>query len=140
MISTLTRGIIGNMFEKLDISEDTKEIRNTKTGKVFKFMEGDCENFKFKDEQFDCINSSLVLMLTSNAEKMIQEAYRVLKTGGCAGFSIFGNRNESKNFINLYFDNFEKYNINRLLLDNLGIWLKILMVWLRCLKMLALRM
>ena len=46
----------------------------------------------FKDESFDGYASNLVLMLIENPKKQIQEAFRVLKKGAKACFTVWGRR------------------------------------------------
>jgi len=59
------------------------------------FSTGDAEALTFADNSFDIYLSSLCLQIVANPSKMMQEAYRVLKPGGVAGFSIWGPRNTS---------------------------------------------
>ncbi len=52
----------------------------------------------FADEQFDVYLSNLCLQLVHTPENMIAEAYRVLRKGGNAGFSIWGRKEDTKHF------------------------------------------
>jgi ubiquinone/menaquinone biosynthesis C-methylase UbiE len=94
------------------VDEDIISLRkNNKSGKIIRFLEGNVEDLPFRDCQFDCFISSLVIHLTPHPEKMINEAFRVLSKGGVAGFSLFGNLKECYNFINVYYENMEKFGI-----------------------------
>jgi len=100
------------MNNKICVDEDIISLREkNKFGKILKFLEANVEDLPFRDCQFDCFVSSLVIHLTPNPEKMIKEAFRVLSNGGVAGFSLFGNLKECYNFINVYYENLEKFGI-----------------------------
>ena len=64
----------------------------------------------FEDEQFDVIVSNLCLQLVCSPENMISEAFRVLKKGGNAGFSVWGKKEYSKHFHAIE-EIFKKYGI-----------------------------
>ena len=91
----------------LDINNDIKISRETKTGKLVKFFVSDSEKLNIIDNQFDLYLSNLVLIHASHPEKLLREAYRVLKVGGKAIFSIWGDKTKT-NFFTLYGDLIEK--------------------------------
>jgi ubiquinone/menaquinone biosynthesis C-methylase UbiE len=58
-----------------------------------------CENLLgILDESQDVYFASSVLHIVENPEKMISEAYRILKKGGKAGFSVWGDPEKSSFF------------------------------------------
>lgn len=58
-----------------------------------------CENLEtISNDSFDTYFSSSTLHLVSNPQKMISEAYRILKKNGKAGFSVWGDSKISKFF------------------------------------------
>jgi len=69
------------------------------------------EVLEFKDESFDICFSNLSLMIVENPEKMISESFRVLKKGGKAGFTVWGNQEKSL-FFSLPKKIVQKYKIN----------------------------
>ena len=52
------------------------------------------ELLPFSDGVFDIYIANLSLMLVNNHLNQIQEAYRVLKKGGMAAFTIWGKHDE----------------------------------------------
>ena len=52
----------------------------------------------FPDAFFNCYVSNLVLQLIDNQTEMISEAYRVLKPGSAACFTVWGRRENSVTF------------------------------------------
>ncbi|EWS73174.1 UbiE/COQ5 methyltransferase (macronuclear) [Tetrahymena thermophila SB210] len=56
------------------------------------------EKLHYKNEMFDCYIANLCLQITTNPEKMIQEANRVLQPGGYAGFTVWGDKQRSRFF------------------------------------------
>ena len=52
----------------------------------------------FPDAWFSCYVSNLVLQLIDNQTNMISEAYRVLKPGSAACFTVWGRRENSVSF------------------------------------------
>ena len=55
----------------------------------------DNESLPYSDCSADRYIANLSLMLVASPERMAAEAVRVLKPGGIAGFSVWGNREES---------------------------------------------
>jgi len=64
-------------------------------GKSVNFLVANAESLPFEDNHFDKYFASLALNLVPNPEKMLSEAYRVLKKGGAAAFSIWGRSDHS---------------------------------------------
>jgi ubiquinone/menaquinone biosynthesis C-methylase UbiE len=56
------------------------------------------EKLPFPDDCFDKYIASLSLMITGNHHNMLAEAYRVLQTGGVAGFTVWGRLENSELF------------------------------------------
>ena len=98
--------------DNLNIIDDTKDLRNLYSGKIVKFFEGNIENLPFQSCQFDLYVSSLCIMLCEDADKAINEAFRVTKNGGASIFSIWGDKTKSKYFFELFKKVFDKYNIS----------------------------
>mmetsp|Transcript_45716 Transcript_45716/g.38526 ORF Transcript_45716/g.38526 Transcript_45716/m.38526 type:complete len:116 (-) Transcript_45716:371-718(-) len=60
-----------------------------------KFLQMDACNLKFEDGTLDMIISNMVMMLVDSPEMMIKEAFRVLKPGSLAAFSVWGRKEKS---------------------------------------------
>lgn len=74
--------------EKMDVvEENSKTALNGK--KVFSMI-SDVEQLPFPDNTFDAYTANLVLQFTPNFLNMLCESFRVLKNGGKAAFSIYG--------------------------------------------------
>ncbi|KAL4438926.1 hypothetical protein ABPG74_016646 [Tetrahymena malaccensis] len=56
------------------------------------------EKLHYNNGTFDCYIANLCLQITTNPQYMIQEARRVLKIGGYAGFTVWGDKQRSKFF------------------------------------------
>jgi len=57
---------------------------------------GDNEDLSFvNDEEFEIYLANMSLHLVANPEKMLKEAYRILKKGGKIGVSVWGRRENS---------------------------------------------
>jgi len=57
-------------------------------------IEANNESLPYSNEEFDRYLANLSLMLVGDADKMLGEAYRVLKSGGIAAFSIWGEKQD----------------------------------------------
>ncbi len=85
------------------INEGRKKFKNIEN---IKWFVNSAENLKFKDNYFDFYTISFGLRNTSNLEKAISEAFRVLKKGGrfiCLEFSKINNEH-----LNLIYKNYSK--------------------------------
>jgi len=60
-----------------------------------KFLQMDACNLKFEDGTLDMIISNMVMMLVDSPEMMVKEAFRVLKPGSLAAFSVWGRKERS---------------------------------------------
>lgn len=65
----------------LDISKEMLDVLHSKN-KDIEIIAGELENMPFKDESFDMIFSSLVLVHLKKIEPFLDECYRVLKDRG----------------------------------------------------------
>ncbi len=83
---------------KLDVDTDIKNLRETKKGKIVKVFQADAEKLNIADDQFELYLCNYVVHLTLNPQNLINEAYRVLKPGGQAVFSVWGKIEDSTNF------------------------------------------
>ena len=77
---------------KISLKDDVSKLQN---GTHVKFIQGDCENLPFADEQFDSCVSSLCLHITKDYHKALKEIYRVLKKDGHFSFVVWGKENLS---------------------------------------------
>ena len=62
------------------------------------FLIADNLALPFENEGFDRYVANLSLHVVPDADKMLAEAFRVLKSGGLAGFTVWGNRSETNLF------------------------------------------
>jgi ubiquinone/menaquinone biosynthesis C-methylase UbiE len=81
----------GCQVEGLDISEDLIEEAQTFAKRKgvndrVKFRVGDALDLTYPENEFDAAISQAMLILVSDKRKAVQEARRVLKTGGNAGW------------------------------------------------------
>jgi len=89
------RDVHPNMkYSGIDISQSMVNLAKERCPE-YEFAVGDAEALSFEDNSLDAYISSLCLQIVANPEKMMKEAYRVLKPGGVAGFSIWGPREMS---------------------------------------------
>ena len=65
----------------IDVSEEMLKIARKKF-KSTEFVEGDAEKLPFKDESFDIVTASFLIVHLKNLRKFFDEAYRILKPGG----------------------------------------------------------
>ena len=72
---------MGSDIIGLDISKGMIDIAKKKFPKV-KFIEGDIENLPFKDNEFDLVIASFVIVHLKDLQKAFDEVYRVLKPNG----------------------------------------------------------
>lgn len=71
-----------------DISKKFIEIAKRKNSKIKYKLIKENKKLPYQNEQFDIVISNIVLHITKNYKKVIQESYRVLKKRGKAIFTI----------------------------------------------------
>ena len=95
---------VGCKYISLDLSDEMlrlaaqkKEANKDKLNDIDHiFINEDAENImSIKEETVDAYVASLVLHLTPNPEKLLQEAHRILKKGGVIGFTVLGKVEDS---------------------------------------------
>lgn len=90
-------------FVLCDLSPKMVELakeRLTKTlpHRKIEYHEANAESLSFEDKSFDRYVADYVLHLTTDPEKMLKEAYRVLDDNGIAGFIVWGRKENSDQF------------------------------------------
>lgn len=87
-----------NSFEMLQpittSTTDKLSVTPSTQGVHVKFIEANCEDLPFHNEQFDSYISSLCFQITNDYSKALNEMYRVLKPGGRFAFAIWGKKEE----------------------------------------------
>ena len=88
--------------EMIKFAEKRKQTLKSKLNDVqHSFVCGNAENLDFiANESIDAYLGSLVIHLTPDPIKLLQEAKRVLKKGGKVGFSVLG-KTEDSNFFSI---------------------------------------
>lgn len=84
-----------NSFEKINNEQQisiSSDIEKHIKGTHVKFIQGDCEQLPFKDEQFDTYISCLCLHITNDYHNSLREAYRVIKKGGYFSCAVWGKK------------------------------------------------
>lgn len=76
----------------IDFSGKMLEIARRKS-KDIQYLQGDVTNLPFGDNTFDFAVMGFGLRNIQNAEKAVEEVYRILKSGGCFMHLDFGNKN-----------------------------------------------
>ena len=71
--------------EMIEQAERNKE----KLGYDINFRVGDAENLPYEDESFDAVISNMSFQMFPDKLRCLEEAYRVLRPGGCIGL-LFG--------------------------------------------------
>mmetsp|Transcript_28091 Transcript_28091/g.24819 ORF Transcript_28091/g.24819 Transcript_28091/m.24819 type:complete len:264 (+) Transcript_28091:58-849(+) len=79
------------------------EIDPEEGKKQVAILKANNEDLPFADNYFNSYISNLSLQLVSNHKNQLLEAYRVLKKGGIAGFSVWGAPEKTRNFTFLKF-------------------------------------
>jgi SAM-dependent methyltransferase len=62
------------------------------------FRVGDAEALSFGDAEFDCAAMSFGILHLARPEAAVSEAFRVLRKGGCFGFTTWARREEARGF------------------------------------------
>jgi ubiquinone/menaquinone biosynthesis C-methylase UbiE len=65
---------------------------------AIEFREGDAEELPFGDGSFDAVTMNFGLLHLGRPERAIAEAYRVLRTGGRFGFTVWAKPEEARGF------------------------------------------
>ena len=102
----ITQKEVDNL-EKISQLEEESKI-NESGGKTVFALESDVEQLPFPGLYFDSFCANLALQITPNHMQMLKEAYRVLKEGGKAAFSVWGSE-ENNSLITLVPSIIEKY-------------------------------
>lgn len=80
---------------------DFSEVMVERAKKLFPkidFVEGDAENLPFKDKSFDNFLMNFGLLHLEHPEKALSEAFRVLRKGGTAAFTVWAPPDRSAGF------------------------------------------
>jgi SAM-dependent methyltransferase len=88
-VTDLTPGMIATARERL---VDYKQVE---------LAAADAQSLPYESSTFDRYIANLSLMLVPDTDGMIREASRVLKPGGIAGFSVWGNGGEASSMFTL---------------------------------------
>jgi SAM-dependent methyltransferase len=83
--------------ESVDVDNYINEVGSEYTKKVFSLAVNN-EVLPYPDASFDMYLSSLSMMIVDNHHAQISEAYRVLKEGSTAGFTVWGRAENSTFF------------------------------------------
>lgn len=83
----------------IDFSDKMLEVAKQKSQNI-QYLQGDVTALPYPDNTFDCAVMGFGLRNIQNAEKAVEEAYRILKPGGCFMHLDFG----KKNLISKVFD------------------------------------
>eukprot|EP01130_Rhizamoeba_saxonica_P003592 TRINITY_DN14_c0_g1_i3.p1 TRINITY_DN14_c0_g1~~TRINITY_DN14_c0_g1_i3.p1 ORF type:complete len:272 (-),score=56.96 TRINITY_DN14_c0_g1_i3:21-836(-) len=89
-------------LQSIDLSPNMVKITRSRLDGVLDsscINESSSQELDFEDEYFGRYISNMVLHLTPDPLKMVSEAFRVLKTGGIAAFSVWGRMENSPQFV-----------------------------------------
>ena len=78
----------------LDFSKEMIAIAMKMWPKI-EFREGDAQNLPFPDGNFDRVVANFALLHLANPERALAEACRVLRPGGCFGFTTWAKTSEN---------------------------------------------
>ena len=79
-------GELGGTAVGLDISRGMVEAAREQ-GSWFEYLEGTAEVLPFRDRSFDAVSCMLAFSYLEHPDRMLREAYRVLRPGGCLAVS-----------------------------------------------------
>ena len=88
--------ILSDSFSKslkyfmVDISDDFVNKAKSVYGEKAEIKRANAESLPFKPNTFDAYIANGLLEIVDNPDWVISEAFRVLKSGGTAGFSLYG--------------------------------------------------
>ena len=77
-------------FSMLDISDESVARAKLEYGEKVDVRRGNAESMPYKTGQFDVYVGNGLLEIVNNPEWVMTEAFRTLKSGGKAGFSLYG--------------------------------------------------
>ncbi|KAL4487248.1 hypothetical protein ABPG72_017967, partial [Tetrahymena utriculariae] len=105
----LSDKMLSIMCKRLQIQEEFKGQLSIEKYNL-KVEKANGEQLQYSDNTFDCYIANLCLQITTNPEKMVAEAFRVLQKGGVAGFTVWGDK-ASSYFFNIVPEVLAKYGI-----------------------------
>lgn len=73
----------GGLLRELEASAHAEGLTNVE------FRKMDAEHLEFPDQTFDCVTCAFSLYFFPNMEAALHEMYRVCKSGGCLGLTVF---------------------------------------------------
>ena len=84
--------VVGTDFAAAMVAEASRRYP------AIEFREGDAEELPFGDASFDAVTMNFGLLHLGRPERAIAEAYRVLRTGGRFGFTVWAKPEEARGF------------------------------------------
>jgi len=103
-VMTIHNDFVANKNNSLVYKPENAESRlkisneNKVEGIMVTALPANNEDLPFEDGSFNSYISSFSLMLVDNYKNMLNESFRVLKSGGIAGFSVWGRKEHSPFF------------------------------------------
>ncbi len=85
----------GGTWTALDLSPRMVALAQEALGPAAQVVQGSAEALPFEDGSFDRLLSNLCLMLVADPVQALREARRVTRSGGLAGWSVWGRPAES---------------------------------------------
>ncbi|CAI2375108.1 unnamed protein product [Moneuplotes crassus] len=89
---------LGSTGYDLDHQESYKAPEAEEDKKKIVILKANNEDLPFPDEEFDCYISNFSMHIVDNHHNQLLEAYRVLKPGCKAGFSVWGDKSRNNCF------------------------------------------
>ncbi|HNB50963.1 MAG TPA: methyltransferase domain-containing protein [Anaerolineales bacterium] len=87
----------GALSEGLDFAEPMIEVARATYPKAY-FQVGDATKLPYKDQSFEFVTCAFGLQHMQNPQTAMNEAYRVLKSGGCFAFTLWFGPDEGNDF------------------------------------------